>query len=231
MTDDVMARVRALRAGGSSPKAIARALGVPSAEAARLVRAVAAQDEVGAPEAPVAACWISPGWSLGLAVDGHPEWADVDEPDEETAGLASVLLARQERRYGKLRYCGYMVDTYCLGVKNALGPESIDERGLAEFAAEYFASYDEDPLAVPVELARQLVFGAVDYARGLGFEPHPDFAAAADILGPWTGPSAITFGRDGKPFYNQGPYDDTATIMRTLDRTAGKGNYHFYIAV
>jgi len=44
------------------------------------------------------------------------------------------------------------------------------------------------------------VFSAVEYARGLGFEPHADFAPAAGHLGPWTGPSAITFGRDGKPF-------------------------------
>src|SRR5881394_2681778 len=48
---------------------------------------------------------------------------------------------------------------------------------------------------------RHLVFGADAYARGLGFEPHPAFADGAGHLGGWEGPSAITFGRNGKPFY------------------------------
>lgn len=34
------------------------------------------------------------------------------------------------------------------------------------------------PLSIPLELAQQLVYGAEEYARGLGFEPHPDDAAA-----------------------------------------------------
>ena len=41
------------------------------------------------------------------------------------------------------------------------------------------------PTTLPcrLELARHLVFGAVDYARGLGFEPHPDFARGAVVEG------------------------------------------------
>jgi hypothetical protein len=65
------------------------------------------------------------------------------------------------------------------------------------------------------------VFSAVEYARGLGFEPHADFAPAAGHLGPWTGPSAITFGRDGKPFYVSGPYDNASKVMKTLQSTVG----------
>ncbi len=74
------------------------------------------------------------------------------------------------------------------------------------------------------------MYGAVDYARGLGFEPHPDFEAAAELLGPWSPPSAITFGKDGKPFYIQGPRDNGQKIIKTLERTVGPGNYD-YLAV
>jgi hypothetical protein len=67
---------------------------------------------------------------------------------------------------------------------------------------------------------------AVDYARELGFEPHPDFAGCVSHLGPWDG-SDITFGREGKPTYIEGPYDDTAGIIRTLRRSVGDDNFHY----
>jgi hypothetical protein len=67
----------------------------------------------------------------------------------------------------------------------------------------------------------------VAYARGLGFGPHPDFAAAEGHLGSWAGPGAITFGRDGKPLYISGPYDDPGPVIRTLERTVGRGNFEF----
>lgn len=61
----------------------------------------------------------------------------------------------------------------------------------------------------------------------VGFEPSPDFAPAAGHLGPWAEDSAITFGRDGVPFYVQGPYDDARAVLRTLTSTVGEGNFHF----
>jgi hypothetical protein len=139
-------------------------------------------------------------------------------------GLVTVLVAA-ERGGSKVSVCGYLVDVYCLGVKDALGPHGLDRRKLPGFVQQYFRTSDEPPLAVPVDLARHLVFGAVAYARELGFEPHPDFAAAAGHLEPWAGPSAISFGRNGKPFFMQGPYDDAASVMKTLGRSVGQGNF------
>jgi hypothetical protein len=52
-----------------------------------------------------------------------------------------------------------------------------------------------------LELARHVVFGAVGYARSLGFEQHPDFAKGTALLGDWEeGSSDVTFGQDGKPY-------------------------------
>jgi hypothetical protein len=56
---------------------------------------------------------------------------------------------------------------------------------------------------------------------------HPDFAATAGHLGSWAGPGTITFGKDGKPLYICGPYDDPRAVIRTLERTAGRGNFGF----
>ena len=176
-----------MREQGRNPKEIARILEIRPAEASQLVRAAAALAQDAAPEPALAGCWISPGWSTGLDIGDHPGWPVDDDPAEGSQGLISVLVARRVR-YGKVSACGYLADAYCLGVKNALGPEPMGE-------------------------------------RGLGFDPHPDFAAAAGHLGSWIGPGAISFGKDGKPLYVFGPYDDHRSVVRTLKRTVGRGNF------
>ncbi|MGH8571492.1 MAG: hypothetical protein ACREX8_02800 [Gammaproteobacteria bacterium] len=106
----------------------------------------------------------------------------------------------------------------------------MNERDLPAFLRRFFGGFDEAgaPLSAPLELARHLVCGAVDYARQLGFEPAPDFAPAAGHLGPWQGStSAITFGRHGVPWYVAGPYDDPAVVVRTLTRSVGEGNFQY----
>jgi hypothetical protein len=229
-TEELMGRVRALRQKGSSPKEIARALGVQPATVAPLVRAIAAADQAHPAEPRTVECWVSPGWSEGLTVHGHPEWPDVQAANSGTSGLVALLVARDAGR-GRVRVCGYLVDAYCLGVKNTIGPRVMDQHGLAEFASFFFDGYGGQSLAAPVELVQHLVFGAVEYARSLGFEPAQgsDFHKTKGHLGPWSGPSAITFGREGKPFYVQGPRDNAARIMKTLERSVGLDNFHFLL--
>jgi hypothetical protein len=65
------------------------------------------------------------------------------------------------------------VDVYCLGVKDVVGPRAMDERRATDFRRSFFAAYRARPLEAPLEPAQHLVFGAVEYARGLGFEPAP----------------------------------------------------------
>ena len=224
--DERLERVRVLRERGQTPKQIARALGIRPAEAGRLVRAAAVLAQAQAPEPAVAGCWISPAWSTGLTIGDHPGWPLHGDPAAGADGLVAVLVAR-EHRHGKVSVCGYLADVYCLGVKNALGPEIMDDLGLRGFVGSFFSGYHGDPLEAPIELAREVVFGSVAYARELGFEPHPDFAAAEGHLGSWTGLGAITFGKDGKPLYISGPYDDPRPVIRTLERTVGRGNFEF----
>ena len=141
-----------------------------------------------------------------------------------------ALVARRDRP-GRVSVCGYLVDTWCLGVKNALGPRLMNDRLLPEFRDNFFAAFDADPVQAPIELVRHLVWGAVEYAHGLGFEPHQDLRAAADHIEPLQGPSAIRFGKDGSPFYVEGPYDDAARNLRTLERSVGKDNFSFEMSV
>lgn len=227
MNDDQRSSaVRELRAQGLAPKQIARRLGMQPAEVLAVLNGPAAggPDPGGRP--PAVRCWVSSSWAKELEVRGHSDWPGRDDDSAAPGGLVCALVARRHR-HDKVSVCGYLVDVHCLGVKNALGPRLMDELDLLAFRRHFFGAYDADPLVAPLELAQQLVFGAVDYARGVGFEPHADYADAAGHLGEPVGGYDIQFGRNGLPFYVQGPYDDARHILQTLDASVGPGNYHF----
>jgi hypothetical protein len=235
LDDDLLARARKLRAAGRSPKEIARVLGVRPSTVAPLMRAIARDAAAGEPESALIGCWVSPGWSAGLTVAGHEEWPDLDAVDNPGGGLVGVVVARRHRPR-RVSVCGYLVDVYCLGVKNALGPDVMNDRDLPGFLGRFFSAFEacenaEAPIEAPLELARHLVWGAVDYARELGFPPHPDFQPASGHLGAWRETTDITFGRDGIPFYVGGPYDDALAVTRILTRSVGNGNFHFIAPV
>jgi hypothetical protein len=81
---------------------------------------------------------------------------------------------------------------------------------------------------VTLEEAQAIVFGAIDYAAGLGFDPHPDFTASKAHLGQRRDALIpIEFGKDGKPMYVTGPYDNPDRILTKLQQTVGKGNYNY----
>jgi hypothetical protein len=232
--EELRQRVVALRAQGRSPKEIAHALGVKPAAVAALVRAIAGGEASPASEPALVGCWVSPRWREGLTVDGHSDWPDGaddagGESETHAAGLVSLLVARRHR-YDKVAVSGYLVDVYCLGVKDVTGPRAIPERELAGHVERYFDRYPAPPQPAPIELARQVVWGAIEYARGLGFEPAAGFEAAAGHLGQLGEPSAIRFGRDGRPFFIQGPHDDAASVLRTLEASVGKDGFDILVA-
>jgi hypothetical protein len=226
MTDvELLEEVRRLRADGATPKEIARALGMRPAAIAPLIRHVAAERPDGAAsEAGFARCWVSPGWSRELHVVSREGWEDVDLGEDGPAGVALALVARAGRG-DRVTVCGYLVDTFCLGVKNVIGPERMRERDLPAFVRMYFQAFPAPALRAPIELARHLVLGAVEFASGLGLAPHPDFEAAREHLGELDEACAITFGRQGRPLYVPGPFDDPIAIMETLGGTIGADGF------
>jgi hypothetical protein len=233
-SDDLKTRAQALRAGGSTPKQIARALGIPRSQAVSLLHSSPSSRPQRPPRTAIPGerligCWISRQWSNGLIITDQPaDWIDDTDlpPLAMGAGLSSICVAR-EHNDTEAAVCGYLVDTYCQGVKNAVPPSIVDRRDLPAFVTDFFAAYDTGPLAAPISLAQDLVLGAVDYAAALGFDPHRDFYLAKPHLGTWQPPGRIQFGLHGRPYFQQGPYDNPSRIIRTLDRTVGPGNYGF----
>ena len=213
-------RARSLRAHGYSARQIAKVLGVPRVIAAAFVRQPAVADARALAAGELRACWVSAGWSAGLLVDERFRWPERPDAVADTPGLAAVLVARSAGR-DTVSACGYLVDLYCLGVKDVIGPRILNDQQHAQFTRTFFAGYRQPPISAPIELAQQLVLGSARFARALGFDAAPGFDAVRGHLGDWSGVRAITFGRHGRPEYIQGPYDDASQVQCTLRGDAG----------
>jgi hypothetical protein len=229
-------RARELRAQRYTPAEIARALAITKSEAVQLVRVVAVQSGTETTNAGKASdkvqCWVNPGWRHGLRIDGHDHWpGDAGSPTQASDSGVAVIMIATSVGHGRVDMCNFLVDTWCLGVKNAMGPKRMSTREFDSVRSQCYAPWRSRGIAVPLELAQHLVLGAVDFARRLGFEPHPDFRAARPVLGSWKGPSAITFGMDGKPHYINGPYDDSRRVLRVLERTVGLDGFHYSVSL
>ena len=80
--------------------------------------------------------------------------------------------------------------------------------------------------------AKKLLDGVVDYAKELGFNPHPDYKNAKEIFGDIDAsvcPVKYIYGKDGKPFYMNGPYEspaDVHKIINTLTEKCGVNGFN-----
>ncbi len=149
-------------------------------------------------------------------------------PDWSEMGLARVAIARWNSKRG-ITATGFLVDIKCLGVKDVIegvfhSPKDVE----ADFIPTLY--FDCQTKTVSFQEAREIICGAVCYARDLGFEPHPDFNTAGQFLEilKYTPDGSVRFGGpSGKPLYIAGPLDPTDEIMRTLEARVGKDGFEF----
>jgi hypothetical protein len=127
-----------------------------------------------------------------------------------------------------VRLCGWLVEVYCLGVKDVVGPRVMDERRAADFRSSFFAAYQARPLEAPLGLAQHLVFGAVEYARGLGFEPARGFAdhRPTGVVG---GSERHQVRTRRQALLRPGPARHADAVLQTLERSVGRGNFTFLV--
>lgn len=162
-------------------------------------------------EYPIIGCWIYKDW--------------------KEDGIAPVVVAR-EQSPDKVIFAVCLVDIWCLGVKDAYAKANYSQ---TRFKRELRKMCSGAPKKCSPEFAHEMIYGAMEYAKRYGFKPHADFKRLKvdRVLAP---PDAyprkhnLKFGKDGKPYFFAGPYDNERRINKiisTLERTAGEGNYHF----
>lgn len=144
-------------------------------------------------------------------------------------GMGPVFLSRKMSS-GEIVQGVFLLDVYCLGVKNAMF-SVMSEPEYQEMVA--IQPHYADTEAIHPACARKLVEQSVEYAASLGFKPHKDFAVARKVfadLDPDACPRTFEFGKDGRPFFIAGPEDSPTRcrrILATLTKNVGKGNFDF----
>ena len=150
-------------------------------------------------------------------------------------GLGSVIVSRKAPD-GRIALSAFVVDIYCLGVKNAFFKLVSESEYDLKYKMSMIAAHEGATFKpVSPECVRKLIEGAVAYAAELGFSYHPDYENAKGIFGDIDSSScseSFTYGKDGKPFYVQGPYETRAQAQRIVEQLhehCGEGGYHFLI--
>ncbi len=149
-----------------------------------------------AASAPIERCFVQNGWV--------------------ERGNGIVILTRRTGA-GSLACAMFLLDTFCLGVKDAMFRQG-DE---AEITMMLEAAGGTAPLeAVEPSYARKLLHDTVAYARSLGIEPHADYAAAELLFGDVAadaGAATFEFGVAGRPVYVPGPDESPTQIRRRIE--------------
>ncbi len=144
-------------------------------------------------------------------------------------GSGVVILIRAVGA-GELAMASFLVDTFCLGVKDAFF-RTITPWDLEDCLDD--AAVATPLVAVEPSFARKLVGDATRYAAGLGLTPHPDFAATEALFGDVRADDCdvtFHFGRDGRPLYIVGPTESPTQIrarLAQLRRQLGDDGFAF----
>jgi hypothetical protein len=149
-------------------------------------------------------------------------------------GIGEVLISRQ-LSHGNVAFAVFLVDMYCLGVKDVvvdIAPEALYRKNVYEKLLARCALIRMKP-----ECARKLVEGAVQYALDMELPPHADYRIARRIFGDISAEACseeFTYGKDGKPLFISGPYDDSAKcqrVLRLMEKHCGPGGSHYIMRV
>lgn len=144
-------------------------------------------------------------------------------------GIANFVVARQ-RKNGTLLVGVYLIDMYCLGLKDTFYAEFDD---LEDLEVKFLNAHKPvlDFEEITPNLCFNSIYGAIEYAEDIGFNPHKEFKITEYILDDVEDIEFedIEFGFKGKPLFVAGENDNAARILTILDKTVGHGNYDYII--
>jgi hypothetical protein len=134
------------------------------------------------------------------------------------SGIGEVVVARRISP-NNIAMAAFVVDVFCLGIKNALF-KVLSEQDYEIFKFNFSEKTGTTFEKLHLTCAKKLIDWALAYAKDLGFNAHPDYKNAKDIFGDIEAnacPVGYCFGKDGKPFYIRGPYEDQVKAQRIIN--------------
>ena len=148
-------------------------------------------------------------------------------------GIANIIIARNHIN-GNITVCFYLVDLFCLGVKDTHYMFNTSRDEYQEIVSK---SQHLDPITISYELAHNIIYAALEFAEEFGFKPHKDFTSITRFMLEEDTDDIelieIECGKNGKPLYVPGIDDDEQkinSIIKQLEKTAGVGNFKYLTA-
>lgn len=142
-------------------------------------------------------------------------------------GLAHVIVTRR-RKDGDLCMGVFLVDTYCLGVKDVTYSPKVTDDKIREFIWNAVDTNSEFREATYEEV-HNLILGAIEFAEEAGIEPHKDFDIAAGILEEDRDDIPLIsydYGKDGCHLLIVGPSGKESKYIRPLKEKLGD-KFHY----
>lgn len=137
-------------------------------------------------------------------------------PDWKEDGLAHIILTRN-RAGGQIVYVSLLLDTFCLGVKDAEYAIDFTPKELEE-ALAYFRK-NHEMVEIDYVKVHNLIYGAIEFAEEGGVSPVKEFATAGYILEDDTDDIPLIeyeYGKDGKHFLIIGSDGKERKYLRKL---------------
>ncbi|WP_295456554.1 hypothetical protein [uncultured Thiodictyon sp.] len=148
-------------------------------------------------------------------------------------GLGTLIWSRRMPD-GMLAITAFVVDVYCLGVKDALFKVASEKAYENLIKPGLIATHkDQAWQAGEPAYARKLLQGAIRYAEQMGFAPQGDYQNAKGIFGDVDALACSTefeYGRGGQPCYIRGPQESDARAQRIVDQllnNCGAGGFTY----
>lgn len=145
-------------------------------------------------------------------------------------GIANIIIARSHVN-GNITVCFYLVDIFCLGVKNTHYRFNISKEEYQDMVNQ---SSDMEPISISYAFMHNIIYAAVEFADEYGFKPHKDFTSITRFMLEEDTDDIelieIECGKDGKPLYISSEDDSEQkinTILKQLEKTAGIGNFEY----
>lgn len=172
---------------------------------------------------------LSPENYIRKKVRTLPIYECLVRSDWEETKMTTVLVARNHTN-GNITVCSYLVDLFCLGVKDSMYLFNAPVQEYEEFKKK--VSREMEMTEVDYTLAHNIVYAAIEFAEEFGFKPHKDYESVTKFMLEEDTEDIelieIECGNYGKPLYIRGPFEDDAKarrIIAQLEKNAGPGNY------
>ncbi len=145
----------------------------------------------------------------------------------------AIIFATRKHVNKNITFAVFQVDLFCLGIKEAMYYFNADPDLISDLRKRHdeMSGPDDPVIEVEYTLAHNILYGAIEYAVDLGFQPPKEFEIASHILeedDEHIELIEIEFGMNGMPAVFFGREKHPQNILFQLDKSVGRDNYRVF---